>query len=73
VTATNREAGRPLLSVMLIVPDASEDVGWYSKALGAVELWNLGGVAGLHLDGAPFFITRRYQAGRQSRALPTSA
>ncbi|MEV8147005.1 hypothetical protein AB0O52_02520 [Arthrobacter sp. NPDC080073] len=26
------------------------------RALGAVELWNLGGVAGLAVDGAPFFI-----------------
>jgi|ERR1700677_1109906 len=41
---------------MLIVPDAAAAVGWYSAALGAAELWNLGGVAGLHIDGAPFFV-----------------
>ncbi len=44
------------LSVMLIVPDADAAVAWYKDALGATELWNLGGVAGLAVDGAPFFI-----------------
>lgn len=46
----------PLLSVMLIVPDAAAALSWYKAALGAGELWNLGGVAGLHIGGAPFFI-----------------
>ena len=41
---------------MLIVPDAEAAVAWYCEALGARELWNLGGVAGLQLDGAPFFV-----------------
>ena len=50
------ETDRPLLSVMLIVPDAAAALGWYKATLGAAELWNLGGVAGLHIDGAPFFI-----------------
>jgi PhnB protein len=50
------EADRPFISVMLIVPDGAAAVGWYKAALGAGELWDLGGVAGLHLDGAPFFI-----------------
>ncbi|HWC87086.1 MAG TPA: VOC family protein [Solirubrobacteraceae bacterium] len=45
-----------LVSVMLIVPDGAAAVEWYKTALGAGELWNLGGVAGLHLDGAPFFL-----------------
>ena len=44
------------LSVMLIVPDAEAAVRWYTSALGARELWDLHGVAGFHLDGAPFFI-----------------
>jgi PhnB protein len=44
------------ISVMLIVPDADAAVAWYRTALGAVELWNLGGVAGLQIDGAPFFL-----------------
>ena len=54
VTATQSE--RASVSVMLIVPDASAAVSWYKTALGAAELWNLGGVAGLHLRGAPFML-----------------
>jgi PhnB protein len=44
------------LSLMLIVPDAEAAVAWYRTALGATELWNLGGVAGLQAQGAPFFL-----------------
>lgn len=44
------------ISVMLIVADAEAAVAWYKDALGAIELWNLGGVAGLEVDGAPFFL-----------------
>ena len=44
------------ISVMLIVPDAEAAVAWYKDALGATELWNLGGVAGLEISGAPFFL-----------------
>ncbi len=44
------------ISVMLIVADAEAAVAWYKEALGASELWNLGGVAGLEVDGAPFFV-----------------
>ncbi|MBV9801545.1 MAG: VOC family protein [Solirubrobacterales bacterium] len=46
----------PAISVMLIVPDAGAAIAWYKDALGAEELWNLGGVAGLHIGGAPFFL-----------------
>jgi PhnB protein len=51
-----QQTGAPSLSVMLIVPDAAAAVDWYRTALGASELWNLGGVAGLHIEGAPFFV-----------------
>ena len=44
------------ISVMLIVPDAEVAVTWYHEALGAEVLWDLGGVAGLHVGGAPFFL-----------------
>ncbi len=47
---------RPSISVMLIVPDAEAAIAWYYDALGAEVLWNLGGVAGLHVAGAPFFL-----------------
>ena len=49
-------AARPALWVMLIVSDAAAAVSWYTKALGVSQLWDLDGVAGLHLDGAPFFV-----------------
>lgn len=41
---------------MLIVDQAAAAVTWYKDALGAKELWDLGGVAGLQIDGAPFFL-----------------
>jgi PhnB protein len=44
------------ISVMLIVPDGDDAVAWYRRALGAEVLWDLGGVAGLHVAGAPFFL-----------------
>lgn len=44
------------ISVMLIVPDADAAIAWYKEALGATELWDLGGVAGLEISGAPFFL-----------------
>jgi PhnB protein len=47
---------RPSISVMLIVPDAEAAIAWYYDALGAEVMWNLGGVAGLHIAGAPFFL-----------------
>jgi uncharacterized glyoxalase superfamily protein PhnB len=46
----------PMISVMLIVADAAAAVAWYKTALGATELWDLGGVAGLEINGAPFFL-----------------
>lgn len=54
---TRRGAAGPThVSVMLIVPDATAAVAWYRQALGAEILWDLGGVAGLHVNGAPFFL-----------------
>lgn len=41
---------------MLAVPDTPKAVEWYAKALGARLLWSLGSVAGLEIDGAPFFL-----------------
>ncbi|NES31698.1 VOC family protein [Micromonospora terminaliae] len=49
-------AAPPVISVMLIVSDANAAVAWYKTALGATELWNLGGVAGLEIRDAPFFL-----------------
>src|SRR5262245_12465548 len=44
------------ISLMLAVQDAPAAVDWYKRALGATELWNLGGVAGLSIAGAPVFV-----------------
>ncbi len=46
----------PIISLMLAVPDAPAAAEWYKRALGARELWNLGSVIGLEVEGAPFFI-----------------
>jgi PhnB protein len=53
---TEAQQAPAVITVMLIVPDAETAVAWYKAALGATELWNLGGVAGLEIDGAPFFL-----------------
>lgn len=45
-----------VISLMLAVPDTPAAVAWYQKALGARLLWSLGSVAGLEIDGAPFFL-----------------
>ena len=44
------------LSVMLAVTDAPAAVEWYRRGLGATLLWDLGSVAGLEIDGSPFFV-----------------
>lgn len=61
-------SGNPSLSAMLIVSDADEVVQWYEQALGAKLLWDLGGVAGLHLAGAPFFLHEAVPARAASPA-----
>ena len=49
-------AGSTRISLMLAVPSAAAAAGWYKRALGATELWNLGGVVGLEIEGASFFL-----------------
>ena len=41
---------------MLAVPDAAAATAWYERALGATQLWNLGSVVGLSVQGAPLFL-----------------
>lgn len=57
----------PLISVMLIVPDAGAAVAWYQAALGATELWNLGGVTNVRVelfrDDPDGFVGRALAAG----------
>jgi uncharacterized glyoxalase superfamily protein PhnB len=47
---------QPVISVMLAVADARGALAWYKRALGAIELWNLGSVVGMEIDGAPIFL-----------------
>jgi uncharacterized glyoxalase superfamily protein PhnB len=54
--ALDARAAGAFISVMLIVPDADAAVRWYRDALGADVMWDLGGVAGLHVAGAEFFL-----------------
>jgi uncharacterized glyoxalase superfamily protein PhnB len=55
-----------VVSVMLAVLDAHAATVWYKKALGATELWNLGSVVGLEIQGAPFFIGEAEKNGWES-------
>lgn len=57
-----------VISVMLAVTDEPAATAWYKKALGATELWNLGGVAGLEIAGAAFFIGEPANNGWESPA-----
>jgi PhnB protein len=54
--AMTAETHPPVISVMLAVPDAPAAARWYAQALGAGTLWDLGGVVGLSVAGAPFFL-----------------
>lgn len=54
------------ISLMLAVPDAAEASAWYQRALGATELWNLGSVIGLEIQGAPFFLAEPENNGWES-------
>jgi len=56
----------PVISVMLAVADTPTAVAWYKRALGAMELWSLGSVAGLEIAGAPFFLGEPASNGWES-------
>lgn len=45
-----------VISFMLAVEDTPAAVDWYERALGARVLWNMGSVAGLEINAAPFFL-----------------
>jgi PhnB protein len=57
---------RTVISLMLAVPDTPAAVEWYKEALGAELLWSLGSVAGLQVDGAPFFLHEPVKSGFES-------
>jgi uncharacterized glyoxalase superfamily protein PhnB len=51
---------------MLAVSDAPSAAEWYKRALGARELWSLGSVVGLEVEGAPFFLAEPARNGWES-------
>jgi PhnB protein len=51
----------PVISLMLAVLDAAAAAEWYKRAMGATELWNLGSVVGMEIQGAPFFLAQPAQ------------
>lgn len=53
---------------MLAISDVPTAVTWYEKALGATVLWDLGGVAGLQIAGAAFFLGQPENNGWESPA-----
>ena len=57
-----------VISVMLAVEDTPTAVNWYKRALGATELWRHGPVAGLEIEGAPFFLGEPAKNGWESPA-----
>jgi uncharacterized glyoxalase superfamily protein PhnB len=65
------QANSPTLSVMLIVPDAAAALRWYTDALGAEQLWDLGGVAALALSGGAPFLLHEAVPGKAREASPT--
>jgi len=44
------------ISLMLAVEDAGAASAWYHEAFGATELWSLGSVRALIVEGAPFLL-----------------
>ena len=55
-----------MISLMVAVPDAQAAATWYQQALGATELWNLGSVIGLELQGSRFFLAEPENNGWES-------
>jgi PhnB protein len=56
------------ISLMLAVEDARVAADWYTRALGATELWSLGSVVGLEIERAPFFLHEPTSNGFDSPA-----
>jgi PhnB protein len=62
----NADGSGPAISLMLAVPDAPAAAAWYQRALGATQLWSLGSVVGLKIEGAPFFLAQPENNGWDS-------
>jgi uncharacterized glyoxalase superfamily protein PhnB len=62
----NLTVQKTVISIMLAVTDTPKALRWYRRALGARVLWSLGSVAGLEIDGAPFFLHEPVKNGFDS-------
>ncbi len=58
----------PVISLMLAVENTPAALLWYKEALGAEELWNLGSVAGLAINGSAFFLGQPENNGWETPA-----
>jgi uncharacterized glyoxalase superfamily protein PhnB len=56
----------PVISLMLAVADVPSAIEWYQRAFGAAVLWSLGSVAGMEIDGSPFFLAQPEKNGWES-------
>jgi PhnB protein len=65
-TLVKSQTNTPVISLMLAVVDAPAAVKWYEQALGATVLWSLGSVAGLEIEGTPFFLAEPAKNGWNS-------
>jgi PhnB protein len=68
MTGMTSDAQTTVISLMLAVPSAPTAATWYETALGATQLWSLGSVVGLAIDGAPFFLHEPTSDGFDSPA-----
>ena len=55
---TTSSSRNPVISLMLGVADISAAMEWYKRALGASEMWRMGIVASLQIEGAPFLLAQ---------------
>jgi uncharacterized glyoxalase superfamily protein PhnB len=62
----NAEGSGAIISPMLAVPDAPAAAAWYQRALDVTQLWSLGSVIGLRIEGAPFFLAQPENNGWDS-------
>ena len=65
-TLVKSQTNTPVISLMLAVVDAPAAIKWYEQALGATVLWSLGSVAGLEIEGTPFFLAEPAKNGWNS-------
>lgn len=56
------------ISLQLAVQDAPAAADWYARALGGTQLWTLGSVIGLEIEGTPVILHEETNRGFDSPA-----